>query len=368
MKTLKKILAGTFILNKYRYFWRMNYSKKLIKDRIKTGVWFLTKEEKKHIKSVWKNHIKHIDFSSFIFYKKFCSDPSLLPYYIPEDIYYPIIDMYYSNAFYAAICDNKNLYDMYFHDIPQPKTIVRNMNNMLLDNRYIKISHNEVLIKCQENNQIILKPATGTEGGRGIVFLNKASEDYEKQISTFLKQNKNAIIQEIVKQHDILNSIHKESLNTIRIITLLLNNEVLPLSSILRMGRNGKKVDNASSGGVFCGINKDGALKSRTYDCQGNCYEGHPNGTKTEGIILPNFDQAKKLVTQLAPRIMHISSLCSWDLALDENGEYKLIEVNMSFGQLDFHQICNGPLFGDKTEEILKHVFSTSLNKKLINE
>ncbi len=368
MKIIKKILSGTFIPNKYRSLYRKKYSKSLVINRIKALEFEpLTKEEKKHIISFWKQYVKNINFSSFIFYKKFCKLTSQLPYYLPEDIFYPIIDMYFTNPYLASIYDNKNIYDLYFHDVSQPKTIVRYMNGMFLDHHYKVISREDALAKCKSNEQIILKPASCSEGGRGILFIENTNQNFEVQLATFFAKNKDAIVQEIVKQHEILNTIHKDSLNTIRIITLLINNEVHPLSSILRMGRNGKRVDNASSGGVFCGINTDGSLKKMTYDCKGNTYEGHPNGTKTEGLVIPHFSQATEMVKHLAPRIMHISSLCSWDLALDKNGQYKLIEVNMSFGQLDFHQICNGPLFGNKTEEILKHVFAISLDRKLVN-
>ena len=33
-------------------------------------------------------------------------------------------------------------------------------------------------------------------------------------------------------------------------------------------------------------------------------------------------------------------------------------DANLHFGEIDFHQLNNGPLFGDDTKEILKEVFS----------
>lgn len=363
-KFIKKI-TGTDIPNFCRHIWRIHLSKDIVKKRVQDKRFVnLSKKQRSDVHIFWKKYVSHIDYSSFIFYNAFCTNNKTLKYYIPEEIYYPIIDMYFSNAFYASVYDNKNIYDLYFNDVPQAKTIIRYVNGVFLNDNYEIITKENAFFLCKKFEKIILKPAIDSEGGRGILFLENTSENIDQQLATYFAANKNVIVQEIVQQHVVLNSIHKDSLNTIRIITLLLNNEIYPLSSILRMGRNGKKVDNASSGGVFCGINEDGSLKRMTYDCQGNSYDGHPNGTKIEGIILPNFTSAKELVKRLVPRVMHISSLCSWDLALDENGEYKLIEVNMSFGQLDFHQICNGPLFGDKTEEILELVFSKSPNKK----
>jgi hypothetical protein len=47
----------------------------------------------------------------------------------------------------------------------------------------------------------------------------------------------------------------------------------------------------------------------------------------------------------------------SWDIAFDEQENPVLIEANLKDGELDFHQLNNGPLFGDDTEKILDEVF-----------
>lgn len=47
-------------------------------------------------------------------------------------------------------------------------------------------------------------------------------------------------------------------------------------------------------------------------------------------------------------------------------GQPSLIEANFSGVELDFHQLCNGPIFGDLTEEVLKDVFENSYTLKSI--
>lgn len=49
-----------------------------------------------------------------------------------------------------------------------------------------------------------------------------------------------------------------------------------------------------------------------------------------------------------------MSKLTSWDLSVDENGSPVLLETNLCYGALFFHQISNGPVFGDMTVDILK--------------
>lgn len=51
-----------------------------------------------------------------------------------------------------------------------------------------------------------------------------------------------------------------------------------------------------------------------------------------------------------------MSRLTSWDLSVDVEGNPVLIEVNLAYGGLFFHQITNGPVFGDLTEDIINEV------------
>ena len=45
---------------------------------------------------------------------------------------------------------------------------------------------------------------------------------------------------------------------------------------------------------------------------------------------------------------------------MGEDDEPILIEANLCDGELDFHQLNNGPIFGDETEDVLKEVFTHS--------
>ena len=79
------------------------------------------------------------------------------------------------------------------------------------------------------------------------------------------------------------------------------------------------------------------------------------------GIVLLLFgylsmDRVIAFVDKAALRIPHFR-LVSWDIALREDGEPVLIEANFYDGEIDFHQLNNGPLFGEDTEAILREVF-----------
>lgn len=110
-------------------------------------------------------------------------------------------------------------------------------------------------------------------------------------------------------------------------------------------------------GGIFCGVTEQGILKKYAFDCDANRYDKHPDGTVLEEIQIPGFEAANQIVKNLALRISKYCKMASWDLCIDESSQPIFIEVNMAYGQLDFHQMTNGPLFKDITQEIMKDVF-----------
>lgn len=284
------------------------------------------------------------------------TDNALLHTFIPHDIYYKYIDSYYSDARKCGFVDDKSLYGLYFNDVLQPRTVLAiehvGGNALYLDENYRILSKRQAKDVIKSSEQLIVKESTCSSGGKGVWFY-----DDECSIDKILESKTPLIVQEIQNQHSALNKLHEHSLNTIRIISLILDDEVHILSSILRMGQGGAKVDNASSGGIFCGISNDGKLKKCAFDCNGNVYTQHPQGAKFEDVVIPNYDKCVEIVKSIAPRMSAFSGLCSWDLAINQNAEPVLIEANMTFGEVDFHQMCNGPIFGELTNRVLKEVF-----------
>ena len=319
----------------------------------------IDEEQKRRITDFWGKYSVKFNMGWFDFFNTIAPNATHLEYYIPHDLYYCKLDPYFSNIQLSRVFDNKNMYDLYFHDVPQPKTLVRIVNGFIQDNNYQFIDIEKAISLCEANSHIIIKPSIDSEGGAGIRFWNNKTNSRE-ELEALLTDGGNYIFQSVVNQCNQLAQIHPNSLNTIRIITLIHNNEVIPLSSILRMGRGGASVDNAASGGCYCGINHDGTLKDIAYDSLGNKYAEHPQGGILSKYKIPNFYKCVDMVKFLAPRLSHISKLCSWDICVDSNDMPLLIEVNLSYGDVQLHQITNGPIFGDMTATILNEVFSNN--------
>lgn len=325
----------------------------------------LSVEEIEKINAFWDRYLspsireKLIDYRYYSVYKTVVKEDENLLDYMPDSFYQTFIDDYYSNPQESRSCDDKNLYDLFFYDINRPKTIFRKTKGQYLDENYELISMQDAIEKAKSRKEVILKISKFSFGGHGVLFWDAKSSS-EDQLMEFLNSSDRIVCQEILRQHEVLNRVNPTSVNTLRIVSFMFNGKVNILSSVLRMGRNGSRVDNASSGGIVCGIKPNGQLKNVAYDTAANVYHKHPQGAEFESIVIPNYVDCINLVTTLAKRFSSVSRLISWDLAIGEDGKPLLIESNLTFGELDFHQLCNGPIFGDLTQEVLADVFANS--------
>jgi hypothetical protein len=292
----------------------------------------------------------------FEFYNTFCSDKRQLKYYIPDPIMYLDIDLKLTDPARSHQLDDKNLYDLYFKGAKLPRTIVRKCNGVILDGDYQPLSLEQAMDLCHKETKIIKKPSRNSQGGKGIKIM-ELSATTDDELSQQLKEPSDYIIQEVLSQHESINNIYDQSINTVRIMSLLMDGNVYLLSSVLRMGRDGSHVDNASKGGIVCGINQDGTLKEYAYNTKGDRWSQHPQGPVFKGLKIAGYDKCCALVKSLAGRFCTTSKLISWDLAIDKDGEPVIIEVNLSFGEVDFQQMCNGPIFGDLTERVLTRIY-----------
>jgi hypothetical protein len=325
----------------------------------------LSKQQCENIKSFWRTYNLKADLlfkqDFYSIYANSCENSDLLQYYIPDDFYYCYADTYFTNYHTSIKLDNKNLYDLYFYDVQKPKCIGRRIEGVYLDADYNPTTLKSIIVRCQNAGNIIIKSAINSDGGKGCYFVDDVHNNIDKLIE-ILGSNNNIVIQEIINQHDELKSFNPQSVNTVRVMTLYFDGEIHVLSSVLRMGIEGNRVDNASSGGIVCGIDKDGLLKNIAYDSKGNKYYSHPQGKKFDGVKVPAFSEIIKISERLANRFINFTKLISWDFAIAQDGTPVLIEANFTGGQLDFHQLCNGPIWGGEklTHKILTELFSQS--------
>lgn len=282
------------------------------------------------------------------------------PRYIPNDLYYTKIDQYFNDRKLGWGFNDKNYYSKIFEGIKQPEVLVRKINGILLDSHYCLLSVEMALHIIGAENEIVVKPSLETGSGQGVCFW-KVGQDNEI-IREFIenRKKKDYVIQKVIKQHAELNKVHDGSINSLRIVSLLMPEGIYILSSNLRMGVDASRIDNVTAGGISCGIDENGCLKkyATTY-YSGERMEKHPQGFVFDGFKIPSYDKALELVKKAHPTIPHFR-LVSWDIAIDEQGDPVLIEANMRKGGINLNQFNNGPLFGELTDRVLDEVFDIS--------
>ena len=368
---LRSLCDRLVVIFKFKKLFGSNRKRKTVASRVK-----LSFEEEKDIKSLWAGiKIKDYWFKWYKYKDQLESQqgldrriltvaPTHISHYIPDDLYFMFFCSYFSNIEACAALDDKNLYDLYFPGIKMPETLFRRINGCLLHKYYSPIKEDKALEIIRGEETVVMKESVDSSGGKGVCFINRIDDD--SVILKALCESENYIVQKVIRQHKVLSSIHSSSINTIRIVTLYFQGEVRVLSGIVRMGIGESRVDNSSSGGIFCGITEDGHMKKYAYNKWLNCYSTHPtSGFVFDGTIVPGYDEAKGLCKDLHLRFIQLSRLISWDLAIDLDGTPVLIEPNFACGDIDFHQIANGPLFGDFTEIVIHDVFGNKVNRKL---
>lgn len=227
----------------------------------------------------------------------------------------------------------------------------------MLDAEYRLITVDDALAILSKEREVIVKPSLETGSGRGVYFWDTSAD--QESIDDFLKGKdwKDYIVQKVIKQHQELDKVHAGSVNTLRIVSLLMPEGVYILSSNLRMGVDKSRIDNVSAGGISCGIDENGKLKKyASYAYSGDRMERHPQGLVFEGFEVPAYHKAVEMVKRAAPTIPNFR-LVSWDIAIDQNGDPLLIEANMRKGMINLNQFNNGPLFGELTDRVLEEVF-----------
>ena len=343
-------------LNKrlHRYFsyqsTKVQYRSKIRKIIKEQNIPDLTKDQKKQIASYYASYgFKNIctDWHRYYTYKT----GNFFVEYIPEDFFYNVIEPSLNMKMMFPSLTDKNLLDRLFRGVKQPDTLVKNINGFFFNSSNEILNEKDVIDICLQNKNIVIKPSIDSGGGKNVLVLkvNNNTEEVTELSEVLRRFSQNFIIQAFLEQHPGMSLLSETSVNTLRIKTILMEDKVQPLYSVVRMSNNGASIDNIANGGIFCGIDENGKLIKNAYNGNNIKFESNNNGIIFEGYEVPNFNEAIKTVKRLHLQVPYFK-MVSWDIAIDHSGSPVLIEYNVigqGYGEM------RGPMFGKYTSQVL---------------
>lgn len=177
-----------------------------------------------------------------------------------------------------------------------------------------------------KHKSFIYKPLKGVHG-TGIKIFKDICTNHKELFDSFLK-NGSFVVEELIEQGEEMAVLHRESINTLRLATFKIKDNVVLYAAAVRMGTGNSVVDNAGSGGIFCHVDHNfGFINSNAKDWKNNVYVFHPDtGVRFIGFDIPQWDEAVSLVKEMA-KTVEGATVISWDLAYSKKG-WCMVEAN----------------------------------------
>jgi hypothetical protein len=183
-----------------------------------------------------------------------------------------------------------------------------------------------------ESEFVIVKPLDG-DSGKGIY---KAAAGNIENIEKLYKETRDGdfLIEEILVNDESIARIHPESLNTIRVNSILRNDgSVAVTGATIRIGVGKNVTDNFGTGGLAAEIDcESGIIYTRAVSWGTGVYYIHPEtNQKIIGLTIPHWNKVVNLIHNAHKRLPAMRYI-GWDVAVCPDGKIALIEANTHAG------------------------------------
>lgn len=351
----------SFAHNCYRRWWSRCYSLGQLKEakRVYSPWKPLTKGQKKEIAAFWG--LRHPVRTDFITHEIMLNVKGEFDVrYVPEKIFRLYLDPAMGDRKLLWAWDDKNYFDVHQPSLPFPQTYVRNVNGFFLDSKYQPITLEEAKLLATNHLPFIIKPSLISGEGKNVRLISD-----EKQVrEVFSTYDKDYLIQEVVNQCDELKQMSPRSVNTMRLVTAIMDGHPQLLTSQLLCNTTDSVAVNANSapgvGVVIINIEKEGKLAQTGYYENAKKLQKMPSGVVFGGVKVPAYDEAVRFALEAHKRVPMLGFI-GWDVAIDSNNKPVFIEWNLRGIEIFHSQLTNGPLFGKYTD------YFAAKAKELIN-
>lgn len=238
-----------------------------------------------------------------------------------------------------------------------PKTLVVCINGVLFDEDMHIVSVLDAVAIVKETEKAIVKPTSFSGCGSGIEII--ATEKATANVLTgYISTYKGSfIIQKLVKQSAQMSKLSRNSLNTFRVSTLFINGRFSVCSVTCRCGMGDSYLDNVAAGNVMVGVHLDGRFTKYAYDSHYGKHTTSDTGVVFEDFKIDAINKILSFVEENHQKMLPHCGFVGWDIALDENDEPVMIEVNLYGAGIHFEQLAvEAPLYGDRTDEVIEYV------------
>jgi hypothetical protein len=225
-----------------------------------------------------------------------------------------------------------------------------------------QLDRRKAIMLCEDLDEFIFKISRESSGGHGvqkIVLRGKDQGTRKIILEKLFGESRDFVIQEIIIQHPSIAKFNATSINTLRFSTLYLNNRVTIQSIVLRIGQKGAFVDNLGSGGVGVGIQKDGSLNDFGYTYALEKMDAY-NGITFKGQVITQIPEILNTILASHIELFPLCNFIGWDVCIDKDNKPVIIEINSSQPGISGQQIHYGPIFGDRTQEVIDYCLQKS--------
>lgn len=322
----------------------------------------LSGEQKKEVDCKWG---KYSFKPSYKWHELYCDVNGVFDAsYVPTDAFYMNIVGKLNNRRLVTAWEDKSQYLSRFPDVNFPHTVINCINGHFYDDQLQNIEIDQVMDIIQRYSRLLVKPSFDSGVGRGVEIFDSQSITAQELVVVVNKRGNNCVIQEVIKQHEMLASFNESSVNMIRINCLRVNGKSQFLNATLRFGSPGYITDVAmNSDGTeivnLVGVKKDGTLMDAIYDGKGNKRPLESVNKSLIGKKLPQFEKAIEICQSVHNRLTHFD-IVAFDITYDSLENVVIIEFNLGNPGIVNYQYIHGPFFGKYTEYLLEELAKIS--------
>lgn len=201
-----------------------------------------------------------------------------------------------------------------------------------------KASKKQFIDFMASRDEVIIKPSNES-CGVGVEKLKKSDFSSIDAMYEYVHGKSSMIVEDVIKQHELINKINPSSVNTLRIVTIFSEGAAHVVYAFIRIGNGDRPVDNINAGGMCAPIDiESGIITHVGYDKDRITYSSHPKtGCPIEGYTIPMWHEAMAVCEKAAAKIPQMGYV-GWDIAITPSGPV-MVEGN----NLPGHDILQMP-------------------------